>query len=210
MSLNLSLIRLSLIRKTKSMKTIAVTSLIFLCIAMTTTAIEPSTVAKKTASQNPQIDYPGFVNLANDVRAIRQQRRIPIETFNEMARDKDTIILDTRSKAAFDATHVKGAIHLNFSDFTASKLAKVIPSKNTRILIYCNNNFVVAKELMPQLESKGPRLALNIPTFVNLHGYGYKNVYELADALKVDDKRIELVGTQFESDHAKQLRRKRG
>ena len=26
---------------------------------------------------------------------------------------------------------------------------------------------------------KSRPLALNIPTFINLHGYGYKNVYEL-------------------------------
>ena len=47
---------------------------------------------------------------------------------------------------------------------------------------------------MPAIAPKLPRLALNIPTFVNLHGYGYKNVFELADVLKVDDPRVELEG----------------
>jgi hypothetical protein len=38
-------------------------------------------------------------------------------------------------------------------------------------------------------------LALNIPTYINLYGYGYKNVYELDELVNVNDKRIEFEGT---------------
>ena len=144
------------------------------------------------APANPQIDYKGFLTLADSLKKVREEHRVPIDVFLKMAKDKKTIILDTRSKSAYDDAHIDGAIHLNFSDFTAKKLAKVIPSKKTRVLIYCNNNFIAPTPRA--FESKAIRLALNIPTFVNLHGYGYTNVYELADALKVDDKRIKLVG----------------
>lgn len=142
--------------------------------------------------ENPQIDYAGFAQLTRELQPVRDKRRVSIKEFNEMAKDKHTIILDTRSQAAFDEIHVAGAIHLNFSDFTAGKLAKVIPNKNTRILIYCNNNF--AAENTPALALKSVRLALNIPTFVNLHGYGYTNVYELADVLALTDPRLDWAG----------------
>lgn len=181
------------------MKITAVLSLLALGLAITCDAGEPSASArsvKPTSRANPQIDFPGFVSLSRDVQAIRKTRLVPIAKFNQMAEDKKTIILDTRSKAAFESIHVKGAIHLNFSDFTADKLATMIPNKNTRILIYCNNNFVA--ERVPELAMKRFSLALNIPTFVNLYGYGYENVFELADALKLGDSRVQLAGTRFD------------
>ena len=125
------------------------------------------------------IDYPGFVELTKEAEEHRKTHTISVAEFLTMAEEKNTIILDTRSEKMYKAKHVKGAVHLNFSDFTAGKLAKVIPSKDTKILIYCNNN--LDKDEM-YFARKSEPLALNIPTFINLFGYGYKNVYEL-DAL---------------------------
>ena len=182
---------------------------------------------------NHAIDFAGFVKLTQSLQRVRESRRISIEKFNEMASDPKTIILDTRSKRAFDIVHVDGAVHLNFSDFTAAKLAKVVPDNQTRILIYCNN-FIQAnqtefetpakpqrrgrratgdtngdgavderdtkeeeeKDVIEGTTNKLPPLALNIPTFVNLHGYGYTNVYELADQLELNDERLTLTKRQ--------------
>lgn len=171
---------------------------------------------------NEAIDFAGFVKLTQSLRHIRESRRVPIATFNEMSRDPNTIILDTRSKRAFDLVHVAGAVHLNFSDFTSDKLRKVIPNKQTRILIYCNNNFkqpdaptdsprAIGSDATPDSDedadetddfvegttNKLPTLALNIPTFVNLYGYGYTNVYELADQLELNDGRLTLARPGF-------------
>ena len=66
----------------------------------------------------------------------------------------------------------------------------MIPDKNTRILIYCNNNFISKRR---SLLDKSLPLALNIPTFINLYGYGYKNVYELKDRIPDVDSRVDLV-----------------
>jgi len=41
---------------------------------------------------------------------------------------------------------------------------------------------------------KGIALALNMPSFINLYGYGYKNVYELSENLSVKDERLKLGG----------------
>ena len=86
--------------------------------------------------------------------------------------------------------HIEGAIHLNFSDFTDEKLADVIPSKDTRILIYCNNNFTdnIAPVMLKRVE-----LALNVPTFINLYGYGYENIYELDGAYSLENPGIAWV-----------------
>ncbi len=137
-----------------------------------------------------KIDYPAFETLTQTVAAYRTGRLISIEQFNQFSSEGNTLILDTRSKAAYDAIHLLGAVHLNFSDFSATALAAVIPDKNTRILIYCNNNF--ESELSSMILKSTP-LALNIPTFINLYGYGYKNVYELRDYLSITDPRLIFV-----------------
>lgn len=145
----------------------------------------------KVEAQPSKVDYSGFVFLTNEVQSYRAKRLVEVESFLEMAKLPNTIILDTRSERNFKARHLKGAIHLNFSEFSEEKLAKLIPDKNTRILIYCNNNFEDDPETMVM---KSAPLALNIPTFVNLYGYGYKNVYELSDLLSIKDARIQLGG----------------
>ena len=145
---------------------------------------------------NPQIDFNGFLDLSTRLKEVRDEQLVTVTEFLQMADEPNTMILDTRSKDAFDKLHIDGAVHLNFSDFTTDKLSKVIPDKNTRILIYCNNNFTGEKKKLEAaaMVSKGLPLALNIPTFINLHGYGYENVYELADLVNLSKSGIPLVG----------------
>ena len=141
---------------------------------------------------NPQIDFEKFAELTTDAGAEREKRRISEEKFLEMVAEEGTVVLDTRSKAKFDQLHVKGAIHLNFSDFTEGSLQELIPDKTTRILIYCNNNFEGAPIAMA---TKSAPLALNIPTFLNLWGYGYQNIYELRPYLDIEKTKIRFEGS---------------
>ena len=126
----------------------------------------------------------GFVEMASDLQDYRDKRLVNFATFRKMAEQPDAIILDTRSAAAFEAGHMAGAVNLPFSDFTEEKLATVIGDKNRPILIYCNNNF---SDNMRPVRLKSAPLALNIPTFINLHGYGYTNIHELADVVSIRD-----------------------
>lgn len=156
-------------------------SLPLLCLTISIGAL-PKMMAQDTTATDIivapaiPIDYSGFLNLSEELQTYREARRIDISTFAAMLEEEDVLLLDSRSAAAYQAVHVKGATHLNFSDFTEEKLASIIPDKNTRILIYCNNNFTNGG---PFLVLKAPPLALNIPTFINLYGYGYENIYEL-------------------------------
>ncbi|MEM7458404.1 MAG: rhodanese-like domain-containing protein [Pseudomonadota bacterium] len=124
-----------------------------------------------------EVDFAGFMDLSSEVFAYREARLLSLEDFNAFAAEPNTLILDARSAYAFEMGHIAGAVNLPFSDFTDEKLAEVIPSKDTRILIYCNNNFSDDVDPIPL---KRVSLALNIPTFINLYGYGYENIYELA------------------------------
>jgi hypothetical protein len=91
--------------------------------------------------------------------------------------------------------HIKGAISLPFTDFTEGSLAKAIPEKTTRILIYCNNNFNGAPRA---LTAKAAPASLNISTYIALATYGYKNVYELGPLLDVKTTRLPFDGTDVE------------
>ncbi len=137
---------------------------------------------------NPQVDYAGFSALTQELQEYRSNRLVNMDQFIDLAAKGDAIILDTRSVAAFQFGHIKGAINLPFSDFTEEKLAEILGDTNRPILIYCNNNF--RDNIFPVRRKSAP-LALNIPTFINLYGYGYKNIYELNDIVLMSDPRLE-------------------
>jgi hypothetical protein len=157
--------------------------------------ITTNLLANKAETSEAVINYAGFMALTDEVEKHRRQRLVNLDTFKDMASDKNTIILDSRSEQMYKRRHIAGAVHLNFSDFTEEKLAQIIPSKQTRILIYCNNNFSNDPE---NFALKKVDLALNIPTFINLYGYGYKNIYELSDLVSVSDSNLDFSGTAQE------------
>ncbi len=98
-------------------------------------------------------------------------------------------MLDARSETAFRAGHLAGAVNLPFTDFTDVALRAVIGENPGRaIYIYCNNNF---RDHRAPVALKRAPMALNIPTFINLHGYGYRNVWELADVIGSADPGVE-------------------
>lgn len=163
--------------------------------ALSTAAVaddRPSQTARQSNAENAAIDFPGFVRLAEQVAPIREKRRVSEDEFLRLASEPGTIILDTRSAAAYAAVHVEGAVHLNFSDITKQRIAEVIPDKATRVLIYCNNNF---ESPLEALMDKRIVAALNIPTFITLHEYGYRNVYELGPRVDAGTTKLKLVSS---------------
>jgi hypothetical protein len=137
--------------------------------------------------RNPQIDYAGFQQLTGNVSSYRQERLLSWSEFQAAARKPGTLVLDARSADAYAAGHIRGAVSLPFTDFTAESLGRVIGEKHRPILIYCNNNFANDQ---PPVMKKAAELALNIQTFINLVGYGYPNVRELNEVVDFNDPRI--------------------
>ena len=141
-----------------------------------------------------EVDFGGFLDLSDEVFQLREDRLLSLEAFNDMADAPNTIILDARSRYAFELGHIEGAVNLPFSDFTDEKLAEIIPNKDTRVLIYCNNNFSDDAEPIPL---KRVSLALNIPTFINLYGYGYENIYELGVLTETTNEDVNWMVGEF-------------
>ena len=142
---------------------------------------------------NPQIDYAGFAAGVAEVGAVRESRRLTEAEFLRVAAEPGTVVLDARSERLFARRHIRGAVNLPFPEFTAETLARVIPAHATRVLIYCNNNFKGAPESMPL---KTMASALNLSTFVSLHTYGYRNVFELGPAVDVKRTGLPFEGTE--------------
>ncbi len=149
-----------------------------------------SAAASLAQPANPQIDYAGFQKLTQSVSAYREARLLRWSEFQSAARQPDTLVLDARSADAYAAGHIRGAVNLPFTDFTADSLARVIGSRDRPILIYCNNNF--SNNRAPVM-MKVAQLALNIQTFINLVGYGYPNVRELDEVIDFNDPQVAWV-----------------
>lgn len=173
-------------------------------------------VAQVTNYPKAKVSFDDFKGLVAEVEAHRASRLVDLATFLKISQEPGVIILDSRSAFRFDRIHVKGAKHLAFTDFTQDNLRKVIPSFETKILIYCNNNFdgnqvdFASKVALPRprtgsavatqfaAQAKPIMMALNIPTYINLYGYGYRNVYELHELVNVNDPRIVFEGSIVE------------
>lgn len=154
-------------------------------------AMAASPAAAQIATGSPLIDYDGYTKLTAKVAPVRQERLIALAEFQTRAAKPDVLVLDARSAQAFAEGHIKGAINLPLPDFTADALAEVIGANPDReILIYCNNNFI--NNVRPVV-TKRVELALNIQTFINLYGYGYRNVFELGEAVDMDDPDVSWV-----------------
>lgn len=141
------------------------------------------------AHANPAIDMDGYLRVSREAAAHRETRRVSEQDFIRMSRVPGTVILDARSKEKFDELHVKGAINLSFPDIALESLKATIPDKNTRILIYCNNNFENALGPFP---TKLPSASLNLSTYIALYNHGYRNVYELGPLIDIKASRLEF------------------
>jgi hypothetical protein len=149
------------------------------CLALAATASAGDTAG----IVNPAIDTAGYLNAAIAALAYRDSRRLSEEDFVRYAREPGTVVLDARSREKFDELHIAGAINLSFPDIAIASLRRAIPSRATRILIYCNNNFRGAESPFP---SKLPAASLNLSTFIALYTYGYRNVWELGPQIDLE------------------------
>ncbi len=182
--------------------------------AMATLAIllaAHAVMAEEKTYPKAKVSYDDFKSLVAEVEPHRQKRLVDLGAFLKMSTQPNVIILDTRSAFRYERIHLKGAKHLSFTDFTQENLRKVIPSEETTVLIYCNNNFdgnqtdFATKVFVPRprdglqsqfaWQEKPRMLALNVPTYITLYGYGYRNVYELNELVNVTDTRIVFDGT---------------
>src|SRR6266481_1818302 len=155
-----------------------------------------SSVAGADQIPNRLIDYAEFKKIVFDSVRERETHRLTEKQFVQAMADKDTVVLDARSASRYALRHVRGAVNLPFTDFTADTLARVLPSKTTRILIYCNNNFEGSGMAFP---SKAPAASLNLSTYTSLRAYGYTNIFELGPLVDIRKASIPFGGTEVKT-----------
>jgi 3-mercaptopyruvate sulfurtransferase SseA len=162
-----------------------------LFLILTTLVVTPA-LSQQTIP-NRLIDYGTFKKIVVQSAQERESRRLTEDQFLAMSNDKNIILLDARSASRYTLRHIKGAKSLPFTEFTESSLSAVIPNKNTKILIYCNNNFEGSPTAFA---SKAPAASLNLSTYTSLKAYGYNNIYELGPLLNISTTKIPFAGTE--------------
>ena len=149
--------------------------------------------AQSETIPNRLIDYEGFQKIVDTSEKERQTHRLTESDFLSAMNEQNVVLLDARSASMYRLRHVKGAVNLPFTDFTAASLSAVLPSKNTKVLIYCNNNFLGSPVAFA---SKMPPASLNLSTYTSLKAYGYDQIYELGPLLDVKTTKIPFEGTE--------------
>ena len=165
-------------------------------IAVTLASALASLAAPPAHAGPPEINYSDFRRLAVEIEPYRLTRLIDWPAFLAAATDPDVLILDARSERQFAAGHIAGAVNVPLPEFSVDRLAEVIGRQDRPILIYCNNNFINNR---PPVISKAGPVALNIPTFIHLVAYGYRNIHELDDRIDMNDPRIPWVTSAEEA-----------
>ena len=150
--------------------------------------------AGKTKIANKLIDSNAFVRIVNDSQEQREQGRLTEKEFHHAMMSGEYILLDARSAANFKRRHIQGAVNLPFTEFTAETLSNIIPGKESKILIYCNNNF---RGSPIAFASKSPAASLNLSTQASLRAYGYDHIYELGPLLDVNNTMLRFEGTEI-------------
>lgn len=118
----------------------------------------------------------------------RQERVIDIDAFSQMNSEANTVILDTRSREDFAEGHIYGAVNLPLSEMTLLNLADAVDDRETRILIFGDENIA---EIAARSDYEVSTLPINMLTYISLHRYGYYEIYELGEKASLKDERMD-------------------
>ena len=90
-----------------------------------------------------------------------------VAAVDRLAAQQGTVVLDLRSREAYDAGHYKGAQWLG-PDVTAEKLAALAPNKASTLLFYCTNSLYPTR-----------MISLTDVALPQAAALGYANVFKL-------------------------------
>lgn len=164
-----------------------------LLLTASTLVLASSLLRADNSIPNRLIDYAGFQAIVDSSRREHEKQRLTEDEFLAAMKASNVVVLDARSASMYKLRHIKGAVNLPFTDFTAASLSGILPGKDTRILIYCNNNFL--NDPMA-FASKMPPASLNLSTYTSLKAYGYDHIYELGPLLDVTKTKIPFEGVE--------------
>lgn len=132
-----------------------------------------------------------------------QEHRLSEDAFIRLSREPGTVVLDVSDGETYRLLHVAGARHLTWQELAdADAVGKVLPDRETRILIYENNNYrtvrrrfethqSMAAEFSEERRSSGE----NVAVCRALQRHGYRHIYELAPYVRIDRSQLPLVAS---------------
>lgn len=124
----------------------------------------------------------------------RSERLLSLNAFAQMNSEANTIILDTRSAEEFAAGHIDGAVNIPLPVMTLLNLGDRIDDRETRILLFGNENIA---EVSDRSDFEISTLPMNLLTYVSLYRYGYEDIYELNESASMKDERLRWVDGQL-------------
>lgn len=86
---------------------------------------------------------------------------ITVEQLQTKQQTEGTILLDAREKKEFKVSHIKNALWVGFDTFSLEKTMKLLPDKNTEIIIYCSVG-VRSEKIGEQLQKAGYSKVINL------------------------------------------------
>ncbi len=93
----------------------------------------------------------------------------PEKAHKMMAEDKNTILLDVRTREEFDGKHIPGALNIPDSEIL-DKAKKMLPDKDKKLLVYCRSG-LRSKEACKVLTEMGYR---NVYDFGGILSWPYE------------------------------------
>lgn len=94
---------------------------------------------------------------------------LTLERFEALKKaEPDLVILDLRSREAFDARHIKGAVNAPLGEITEKTLPAILPDKNRAVVLVCDESFFPTR-----------RISMTLQAWPVLKDSGYQKLYRL-------------------------------
>ncbi len=149
------------------MKTKCLTALLVTCLHISIANAESKPTAN--AESKP---------IANEIKPIDFYRQasasppkdVTAQQLADWLANQAVVLIDLRAKEAFEHAHIRGAINIPIEDLTLEHLKTRVANRNTRIVVYCANNFRMTR-----------MIALTTLGYPAIEQLGYRNVFRLED-----------------------------
>ena len=152
--------------KSAAMKIIPLFLWVGLSMAMSSCRPKPTPSQPKPAGKVVEIPARDFYRTALNL----PEKIVTADVLAKWLQEGSVVLIDLRSKEEFARSHLRGAVNLPATDITDEGLKRLVPSPDTRIVIYCESNFIGIRRIMLTTMC-GPAI----------YQLGYHNLYQLEE-----------------------------
>lgn len=88
-----------------------------------------------------------FYQAAADDQAAGEPKTALADEVARWLAEGSALLVDLRSKEDFAREHLSGAVNLPATELTDERVAKVVPSKTTRVVVYCDDQLMPTRKV---------------------------------------------------------------